>query len=332
MISNVWRERIVRESATMLITGMLVLFSPSAMASEEACAETVGRIVALHGTSQTKALRSLLAGGFLDDHESLGCLFSYGDQLLRPLRALLPDAKFGKLALPVLFLIGDPKALTLVRSSNRHSDNNRWAYSVVCSMLEPASPEDWMFLRKAAFNEFSDRWVDYGAIQTLKLIASPRSQKILEESAQRNPERAKALASAIAYIQSNPRPLVGENLEELAERTAKAVRVGEWEGNGPPQFNQAHNKAIVDFAFNTGSDSLTYTATFYEIAGVWKLRGVQETLQAMLPPPILLTPRPAPPLLPIPPDLPFDPTAMPPLFPLLQGKDPGHPLLFHQCG
>jgi hypothetical protein len=316
----------------MLVTGMLVLFSPSALALEEACAETVGRIAALHGASQAKALRSLFAGHFLDDHESLGCLFSYGDQLRSPLRALLPDAKFGKLALRVLFLIDDPNALTLVRSSNRRSDDNRWAYSVVCSMLEPASPEDWIFLQKAAFNEFHDRWVDYGAMQTLKLIATPRSQKILEEAARRNPERAKVAASAIAYIQSNPRPLVGKNLVELAERTAKAVRIGEWEGNEPPQFNKAHNKAIVDFLFNTGGDELTYTASFYEVAGVWKLRGVQETRQAMLPPPIPFPPRPAPPLLPIPPDLPFDPTAMPPLFPLLQQKDPNHPILFRQHG
>src|ERR1700693_2485110 len=92
-----------------------------------------------------------------------------------------------------------------------------------------ASEEEWAFLRKAAFNGFDDRWVDYGAIQTLKLIASPRSRQILEEAGQRNPERAEMVAAALDYIRSNPSPLSDGNLEVLAKRTAEVVKIGELE-------------------------------------------------------------------------------------------------------
>ena len=194
-----------------------------------------------------------------------------------------------------------------------------------------ASEEEWAFLRKAAFNGFDDRWVDYGAIQTLKLIASPRSRQILEEAGQRNPERAEMVAAALDYIRSNPSPLSDGNLEVLAKRTAEVVKIGELEGVGPPQYNQAHDKALVDFLFLTGNDRLTYTATFHEVAGVWRLRGVRETMQAFLF--RVLAPSPRPSLLPPPPDLPYDPPTIPPLFPLLQPKAPnvGPPLLHQRC-
>jgi hypothetical protein len=288
MISNVQLAVI-----TLIIWTVLL---PSCIAAElsQACAENVGRIAALDGASQRKALRSLLSGNFLEEHESLGCLFYYGDRVRQPLRALLRDPKVGELALHLLGLIGEPNVLSLllVRPPSQDPTDNRWAYDVVCIMLDPASEEEWAFLRKAAFNGFDDRWVDYGAIQTLKLIASPRSRKILEEVSQRNPNRPKVIALALAYIQSNPLPHSDVNLEVLAKRIAEAVKIRKLEGVGPPQYNQRHDKALVDFLFITGSDELIYTATFHAVAGIWKLRGVRETMQMMLLPRILMPPRP----------------------------------------
>ena len=214
----------------------------------------------------------------------------------------------------------DLAAATWLKSASMKQET-RIPASARRRVREPVSAEEWAFLRKAALNGFDDRWVDYGAIQTLKLIASPRSRQILEETGQRNPERAKVVATALDYIQSNPRPLSDGNLEELARRTAEAVKIGEWEGSGPAQYNQAHDKALVDFLFLTGSDRLTYMATFHKVAGVWRLRAVRETMQAMLPPPVFPPPRPSL-MLPPAPDLPFDPALIPPLFPLLQPKAP----------
>jgi hypothetical protein len=93
-------------------------------------------------------------------------------------------------------------------------------------MLEPRSPEEWAFLRKAALNGFNDRWVDYGAIQTLKLIASPRGSQILEEAGQRNPERAKVVATALDYIRSNPPPLSDETWRALQSGQPKQFELG----------------------------------------------------------------------------------------------------------
>jgi hypothetical protein len=327
MISNVWLAAIILVIWTALVP------SRGSAALSQACAENVGRIAALDGASQRKALKSLLSGNFLEEHESLGCLFYYGDRLRQPLRALLRDPKFGARAVHLLGLVGEPNVLSLLLVRPPSLPTNRWAYDVVCMMLEPASDEEWAFLRKAAFNGFDDRWVDYGAIQTLKLIASPRSRQILEESRQRNPKRAKVVAAALDYIRSNPSPLSDRNLELLAKRTAEAVKIGKLEGVETPQYNQEHDKALVDFLFNTGSDELIYTATFHNVAGVWRLRGVRETMQAMVP--ARIPPPPPPPslILPPPPDLPFDPPTIPPLFPLLQPKGPsaGPPLL-HQRG
>ena len=247
-------------------------------------------------------------------------MFYYGDRLRQPLRALLPEPKLGDRALAVLGLIGEPNLLLLLRDRPHSRPVDRWAYGVVCTMLEPVSADEWAFLRKAALNEFNDRWVEYGAIQTLKLIASPRSREILEEASRGNPERATVVAAALDYIRSNPRPLSDEKLEELAKRTAEAVRIGKWEGSGQPQFNESRDKALVDFLFVTGGDALTYTATFVKVTGVWRLRGVRETMQAYVPPPLILPAQSL--LLPPPPDIPFDRPLIPPLFPLLQPNIP----------
>jgi hypothetical protein len=270
----------------ILVVWKAALPDRSNAATERACAENVGRIAALDGPAQRKALRALLSGSYLEQHESLGCLFYYGDRLRAPLRVLQRDPKLGRLALALLFFLGEPDLLRTLLVPPPSRPTNRWAYDVVCSMLEPASEEEWAFLRKAALNGFSDRWVDNGAIQTLKLIASPRSRQILEEAGQRNPERAEEVATALRYIRSNPRPLSEVNLDALARRTADAVRIGKWEGNRPPQYNEARDKALVDFRFIAGSDRLTYTGTFHSVGGVWRLRGVRETMQELRPPSI----------------------------------------------
>jgi hypothetical protein len=46
---------------------------------------------------------------------------------------------------------------------------DRWRYAVATSLVSPDDEDEWSFLRRCALNEFNDRWVDAGAIQTLKL-------------------------------------------------------------------------------------------------------------------------------------------------------------------
>lgn len=242
-------------------------------------ADDVRRVASLDGEPQQTLLRDLLARRQVTSDS----VFYYEARLRDPLRALLSDPKVGESALRLLALIGVSEDLELIVQvglpPREGFFKNRWAYQVVCALLEPGSEEDWAFLRKAALNEFHDGWVDAGAIQTLKLIASPRSQEILEEARNVNAERAGSIATALEYIASDPPPLADKNLEALAKRVAGTIKFGNRAGNGTPHYNQGKDKALVDSWYSDDEDRLTYTATFHRVDGVWRLRGLRETLQ-----------------------------------------------------
>ena len=270
----------------------LTIFTCAAAVAAPPANPDVARVASLEGAAQQRALAALLAD---PRHYSEDSLFYYEAQLRQSLRALLRDQEVGERASGLLSFIGEPDDLRLIvqlapPAGTDRLFANRWAYDVVCALLEPGSDEEWAFLRKAALNEYNDRWVDYGAIQTLKLIASPRSREILEEARQHNEQRAKMIAGALEYIDSHPPALVDENLEALAERVARAIGIGDWQGNRAPRFNQAGDKALVNITFIAGSDRLTYTATFHRLEGTWKFRGARETLQELMPPPQVVTP------------------------------------------
>jgi hypothetical protein len=97
----------------------------------------------------------------------------------------------------------------------------------------------------------------------------------------RNQERVPLAAGALDYIKSNPAELADSDLEALAKRVAQVLKIGTWNGNRPPRFNESGDKALIDFLFHTGMDSLRYTATFHRIDGVWVLRGTRETYQTI---------------------------------------------------
>ncbi|MCE5308618.1 MAG: hypothetical protein LLG20_13345 [Acidobacteriales bacterium] len=242
----------------------------------------------------------------------------YHEARLRPaLRARLKDRENGDAARYLLTLIGEPDDVRLALSitpPSTQNNNNRWAYSVACALMEPNTEDEWAFLRRAALNEYNDRWVDAGAIQSLKLVALPRSRQILEEVKERNPARAKLVKRAIQYIDSNPDPLVDDDLERLARRAAQAVAFGRIDYVDLPFYSRSGDKALVEFAFTAGVDRLIYTATFHGGGGVWRFRGARETLQQMMPPIGVIIPHrrlfslPEPPELPL---LPSPPAAIP---------------------
>jgi len=192
----------------------------------------VRRISRLAGDSQLNELKELLAGDFVSDdkheRESLQDMVFYYERKLRPaLRSLVQDARVGPQANEFLAFIGDPKDIQLIvrhaPTPRRKLFEDRWAYDVVCALLEPTSKEEWAFLRKCAVNEYDDLWVDAGAIDTLKLIASPQSLEILEEVRKKNPDRARSIDKAVEYIKSKPPPLGATNLLEAAKNVAEAI-------------------------------------------------------------------------------------------------------------
>jgi len=73
--------------------------------------------------------------------------------------------------------------MQLVSASGSRGFPERRRYVVATALVNPDDEEERSFLRRCALNEFDDRWVDAGAIQTLKLTASLRSRMILGRGA-----------------------------------------------------------------------------------------------------------------------------------------------------
>lgn len=255
--------------------------------------DRVARIAGLRGAAQKNALREVLVRD-LERETIVEAIFQREDKLRPALRSLVSDRKVGERATNLLAIIGAPEDLRFIIQFPPPSDPNdfpnRWAYGVACSLLYPSSEEEWMFLRKCALNEYDDRWVDAGAIQTLKLIASPRSREILEAALTVNQDRSRLLAEALEYVASKPAPLASSDLDALATRVGGAVKIGNWDGSRRSRYSAAGDWAFVDFDFIAGRDRLTYTATFRKVDTVWRLHGIQETMQGLMPAPPPPTP------------------------------------------
>jgi hypothetical protein len=260
---------------------------PEFVLEREFGAADVRRIASLEGEAQINQLRELLAGDFEDSGPGLHELMFVQEHKFRPgLRALVDDPKVGIAAGQLLAFIGVPDDVRLFLAHapppKRKLFEDRWAYSVVCAVLEPATEKEWTFLRNCAMNDYDDLWVDAGAIRTLKLIASPKSKQVLKEIGEKNKDRADSVEAAIKYIESAPAPLLDEDVVAAGKKVAQAIKIGKWQGNEPPQFNEKKDKALVACEFIAGRDLLIHTATFHMVDGRWRLRGVRETMQALL--------------------------------------------------
>ena len=193
----------------------------------------VPRIAALTGDAQVRELREFLCGDFDHSGENANDLiFVHENRLRGSLRELLRDPKVGIAAGETLAFIGVPEDVRLfidhapaakkglldsqlvqklqnffhAPAAKKGFFDNRWVYGVVSALLEPTTNKEWDFLLDCAANRYDDVWVDYPAIQTLKLIASPKSRQILQEVAKVNKYRANDVKQALSYIDSTPAP------------------------------------------------------------------------------------------------------------------------------
>jgi hypothetical protein len=254
--------------------------------------EEMQRIVKLTGQTQVEALREFLGGRCENEDGEADFWFIHESEFRESLRKLVPDPHVWQEATAALATIGVPEDIKfIVQHANGTVDKdeaftNRWAYPVVSSLLSPSSEEEWAFLKRCAENGFDDLWVDFAGIKSLKLIASPKSLEILKEAEGKNLYRKKAIQRAIQYIESKPPPLEDEDLVTAARKVAETLQIGKWQGNRAPRFNEKRDKALIDCEFIAGQDLLVHTATFHKAGKVWKLRGVRETLQALLAQPL----------------------------------------------
>lgn len=251
----------------------------------------VRRTARLKGEAQQIAMKELLVGRFRrgaeGDWQSLDEVIFCQEREFRPvLRSLLPDAQVGMKAGRLLAFIGAPEDLRLVLQHatppKRNSSGERWAYPVASALLEPTTEAEWEFLKRCALGDYDDLWAQSGAISSLGLIASPRSLEILGDAAKKETARRERLIEKITRIRANPPVLTDPDLVAAGKKVAQAVKVGNWEDNGEPRFNDEEDMALIDFHFVSGRDALTYTATFHKVGDIWKLRGVRETMQALM--------------------------------------------------
>lgn len=237
--------------------------------------------------AQKDQMLEILGGEFAaDDNDPYKFIF-YNEKKFRPiLKSLLDNPKVFKKASIILASIAVPEDIKEIiyfapKKKGRLFED-RWAYSVVCGLLAPNTPDEWQFLKNCALNYYDDYWVEYGAINSLKLIATERSLEILREIQRSNKRLETLIADAIEYIRSNPHRLEDQDIEEAGKKVALAIKIGKWEGNKGPIYNAEGDKAKIDCSFISGRDLLIYTATFHRLNGVWKLRNVHETVQIML--------------------------------------------------
>jgi hypothetical protein len=252
-------------------------------------AQELSRVLNADPDTQRQELRELLAGDFGEEWYQFRDSVFYSEAQLRPiLRTLALEPDLTERARDLLSMIAVPEDLHFIMQlpppSLTEGFPERWRYSVVTALVDPDSEDEWTFLRRCVLNDFDDGWLDAGAIQTLMLTASTRSRELLKEARKQNPKSAASIEWALAYIKSSPAPLAGSNLNALARRVAEVTKLGDWLGNSKPRFNEAGDKALVDFSFHSGFDGLRYTATFHRVNGLWRLRGAHETYRAFVPP------------------------------------------------
>jgi hypothetical protein len=239
------------------------------------------RIARLGSDRRLAELREFLGG----DNAFPKTVF-YHEARLRPaLLSLTKDPAVTRVARELLALIGVPEDLSAIVRLPAPPEvlgfPERWRYKVAAALTSPGNEADWDFLRRCALGEFKDSWVSTGAIQSLRLIATPQSRRILGEAFPVNVQAQTQIAKAIKYISSDPVALEGDDLEALARGVAPALNVGTWKKNGSPLYNEARDKALVSMEFQTGPDALTYEATFHRTDRGWVFRGAFESQQSL---------------------------------------------------
>jgi hypothetical protein len=259
---------------------------PEFVLDREFGAADVRRIAGLEGETQVNQLRELLAGHFEHPGSKLDELVFVQENKFRPaLRALVGDRKVGTRAGQLLAFIAVPDDVRLFLDHapppKRKLIEDRWAYDIACALLEPTTEKEWTFLRNCAMNDYDDLWVEAGAMVTLKLVALPKSKQILEELGRKNKDHAAFIEAATKYIDSGPAPLLDDDIVVAGKMVAQVIEIGKWQGNKPPQYNEKKDKALVACEFIAERDLLVHTATFHNVDGKWRLRGVRETMRAL---------------------------------------------------
>jgi hypothetical protein len=239
-------------------------------------------VAGLSGDAQVQAMRNLLRHPPYNYDSFVDSVFFHEAQLRSSLRRLVPDRKSGQEAARLLALIAEPEDLRAIfrRPPNVKWIFEQWPYYVATAMLDASTDEDWTFLQRCVLGGYTTPWAVSGAIQTLRLIASPRSIALLQQAERQNQHWTAEIRQALQYARSEPLSLTASGLSELMDPASQAARAGRWTGTGKPHFNEAGDKALVDLRFESGRDRYVYTATLHRIGDHWRICALRESAQA----------------------------------------------------
>lgn len=249
----------------------------------------LARLASLHGEPQRSALRDLLVAEREQDGERAleDFLLQHTSKIHDAFLALMNDDHAGEPARHLISILALPEDMARMlpvvpRPSAAGAFDDRWIYGAVTGLVEPTTDTEWKLLEQAAFGDYDDGWVDYGAIQSLRLNASARSRAILAQVPKHNREREKTIQRALAYIDAGAKPVSDPDIAAAGAKAAKAVGLSGWRGNGEPRYSEDHQTGLIEARFIIDRDLLVYTATFHRVGNEWRLRAMRETMQALL--------------------------------------------------
>lgn len=246
-----------RNVITKRVRAAILLFATLALAAQEPLIRSVADL--------KRELRA-------DESPLLTDAVFKSERRLRPvLRALLKDPQFTGAARYLLAVIAEPKdierILTLSPPPPDGDDFQYWRYAVATALIQPTTESGWQFLERSARGDYNDGSSADGAIQSLQLNGTARSQSILR---------------SLRITPGQSPSLTDRNLETAAMNIAMALGPKTWRSNDAPRFNETADKALIDMNFAKSPDRLVYTATFHKVKGFWTLRNVHETLQVLV--------------------------------------------------
>lgn len=271
-----------------IAVALLLVLTASTIAAQERnrAALELARIARLRGAPQQHALKDFLLNPG-PEAELMQPLLYHERSLHNALLSLLRDPQSMDLAAGILAYLGYSEGRSFVLDRVLAATDSESQMSLparfACELFDPRTEKEWSYLRASASGQYDEREVSC-AIRALKLIASPRSRRILEEALGRQPAWNRTIRDAIQYAVTHP-PAQGRCLESLATRTARAATDGEWLGNEPPRYNKERNIALVDASSRFAGDRFFYTATFHRKSNVWKTVSFRMTGAASPPPP-----------------------------------------------
>jgi hypothetical protein len=232
-----------------------------------------------------------------DDEEAVGSIFELGNGALPPLVGALREGRQVERASRALAYLGGPEERKTLREAIG-TEKNRERKSLISSLLagalvEPASQEEWDFLRTCVEGYKSDveDFVSLSAALALGTNATPQALHLLQsagpidESRLSDKETEKEIAKAIRWIKQRSLSKASSSTEARSdpEQIKKIVLENAFYADGEREllsveeiaFTRDKSRALASVEIYRGpKDARGYDIVLLKSSGTWKIVGV----------------------------------------------------------